>query len=283
MIMNSISQAKSFGGTQSIYSHASKACACDMRFSVFTPPEALHGAGPYPVLYWLSGLTCTEENFIIKSGAQRVAAELGLVLIAPDTSPRGEDVPDDPDGAYDFGLAAGFYLNATQAPWSKHYQMYSYVTQELRALCDNELPIDPARAGVFGHSMGGHGALTLHLKNPELYRTCSGFAPISAPSQTPWGRKAFSNYLGADEASWAEYDATKLVAKQPSKAEILIDQGTADDFLEKELKPELFAEAARQSGQKLTLRMQEGYDHSFFFISTFIEDHMRWHHVRLMD
>ncbi len=281
--MKTISQTKSFGGTQSIYSHTSEACACDMRFSVFTPSEELHGPGPYPVLYWLSGLTCTEENFIIKSGAQRVAAELGLVLIAPDTSPRGEGVPDDPDGAYDFGLAAGFYLNATQAPWSKHYHMYSYVTQELREAVEKELPIDSARAGILGHSMGGHGALTLHLKNPETYKTCSAFAPISAPSQTPWGRKAFSNYLGADEAKWAEYDATKLVATRPSKAEILIDQGTTDAFLVEELKPELFAAAAKMSGQKVNLRMQDGYDHSFFFISTFIEEHMRWHHAQLMD
>lgn len=252
-----------------------------MRFGVYTPPEEIYGGGPYPTLWWLSGLTCTEENFIIKSGAQRVASELGIMVINPDTSPRGKDVPDDPEGAYDFGLAAGFYVNATEAPWSKHYHMYDYVTQELRALAEKELPVDTARTGIFGHSMGGHGALTLHLKNPATYKTCSAFSPISAPSQTPWGRKAFSNYLGANESSWADYDATKLVAARPSSAEILIDQGDADPYLHEELRPDLFAKAAARSGQKLTLKMRDGYDHSFFFISTFLEEHMRWHLERL--
>ncbi|MEM9616984.1 MAG: S-formylglutathione hydrolase [Pseudomonadota bacterium] len=279
--MKQVSSAKSFGGTQAVYAHQSAVNNCDMRFGVYTPPEDVHGAGPYPTLWWLSGLTCTEDNFIIKSGAQRIASELGIMIVNPDTSPRGEGVPDDPEGAYDFGLAAGFYVNATQEPWSKHYHMYDYVTEELRALAEKELPVDPARTGIFGHSMGGHGSLTLHLKNPEIYKTCSAFAPISAPSQTPWGRKAFSNYLGPDEAAWVEYDATQLVAARPSNAEIFIDQGDADAYLQEELRPDLFAKAAAQSGQKLTLKMREGYDHSFFFISTFLEEHMRWHLERL--
>lgn len=273
--------AKCFGGTQAVYAHNSDATGTEMKFSVFTPPADVHGKGPYPTLYWLSGLTCTEENFIVKSGFQRYAAELGLMVVGPDTSPRGEGVPDDSDGAYDFGLAAGFYCNATEEPWSKHYRMYDYVTNELPALAQSEFATDPARTGVFGHSMGGHGALTVHLKNPDKFKTCSAFAPIVAPAQVPWGRKAFSNYLGADEAVWSDYDATALVQHKPSAAEILIDQGAADQFLEEQLKPELFAAAAQEAGQKLTLRMQDGYDHSFYFIATFIEDHLRWHKDRL--
>ncbi|WP_425409065.1 S-formylglutathione hydrolase [Hyphococcus sp.] len=279
--MKQVSSTKSFGGRQAVYAHQSGACHCEMKFAVFTPPEETHGAGPFPVLTWLSGLTCTEENFITKSGFQRVAAELGLIVVAPDTSPRGEGVPDDKDEAYDFGLGAGFYLNATQDPWSKHYNMYDYVTRELPALIEKEFPVDAARAGIFGHSMGGHGALTIHLKNPEQFKTCSAFAPIVAPSQVPWGEKAFSNYLGSNATDWADYDATELVAKHTTQTEILIDQGTADNFLEEQLRPELFAAAANKAGQKLTLRMQDGYDHSYYFISTFIEDHLRWHAERL--
>lgn len=272
-VMEQVSQSKSFGGVQAVYAHASDACGCEMRFAAFTPP----GEGPFPVLYWLSGLTCTEDNFITKAGAQRIAAELGLVIIAPDTSPRGEGVADDPEGAYDLGLGAGFYLDATQAPWAKHYNMYSYIAQELPALIERAFPVDPARAGIFGHSMGGHGALTIHFKRPDRFRTCSAFAPIVAPSQVPWGRKAFSNYLGGDEAAWADYDATALVAKRPSDAHILIDQGGADQFLEGQLQPHLFEGAAKKAGQALTLRMQDGYDHSYYFIASFIEDHLRWH------
>ncbi|MFC2953430.1 S-formylglutathione hydrolase [Marinicaulis aureus] len=275
--MEQKSSVKSFGGTQGVYSHASTALSCDMNFAVYLP----EGNGPFPVLYWLSGLTCTEENFITKAGAQRVASELGLVIVAPDTSPRGEGVPDDPEGAYDFGLGAGFYLNATQEPWSKHYKMYDYSTQELPALIAKEFPVDAGRAGVFGHSMGGHGAMTIHLKNPDKFKTCSAFSPIVAPSQVPWGKKAFSNYLGSNESAWAEYDATALVAKQPSKAEILIDQGAADNFLVEQLKPQLFANAASEAGQAYVLRMQDGYDHSYYFIASFIEDHLRWHAERL--
>ncbi len=271
------STTKSFGSKQGVYSHSSETLSCDMKFAVYTPP----GKGPFPVLYWLSGLTCTEENFITKAGAQRVASELGLVIVAPDTSPRGEGVPDDPDKAYDFGLGAGFYVNATEAPWSKHYKMYDYITQELPALIEKEFPVDSARAGILGHSMGGHGAITIHLKNADKFKTCSAFSPIVAPSQVPWGKKAFSNYLGPDEAAWADYDATALVAKRPTKAEILIDQGTADNFLAEQLKPELFARAADMAGQKHKLRMQEGYDHSYYFIASFIEDHLRWHAGRL--
>ncbi len=279
--MREVSAAKCFGGTQAVYAHASASTGAEMKFSVFTPPEDIYGGGPFPTLYWLSGLTCTEENFIIKSGFQRYAAELGLMVVGPDTSPRGEGVPDDPEGAYDFGLAAGFYCNATEEPWAQHYQMYDYVTKELPALVSREFPTDEARVGVFGHSMGGHGALTVHLKNPDQFKTCSAFAPIVAPSQVPWGRKAFTHYLGSDESRWADYDAAQLVANRPSGAEILIDQGTADAFLEEQLKPELFAAAAQAAGQKATVRMQDGYDHSFYFIATFIEDHLRWHKERL--
>ncbi len=286
--MKTLSKVNIFGGAQSIFSHSSEACNCDMRFAVFTPPEHLHGAGPHPVLYWLSGLTCTEENFIAKAGAQRIAAELGLVIVAPDTSPRGpdingNDVPDDPDGAYDFGLGAGFYVDATEAPWSMHYNMYSYITEELPTLIEKEFPIDVARTGIFGHSMGGHGALTIHLKHPDKYKTCSAFAPIAAPSSVPWGEKALSNYLGTDKSKWAPYDATALLQNYgASKAHILIDQGTADQFLETQLKPEIFKAAADKTGQALSLRMQDGYDHSYYFIATFMEDHLRWHHKALM-
>lgn len=267
-----------FGGTQAVYSHRSDACDCDMRVSVFLPPQAKDG--PCPALVWLSGLTCTEENFTVKAGAQRMAAELGLIIIAPDTSPRGEDVPDTPD-QYDFGKGAGFYLNATESPWDKNYQMESYIRDELTAWMVESFPIDADRIGVFGHSMGGHGALTLHLKNPELYKTCSAFAPIVAPSQVPWGQKALKGYLGNDETSWAAYDATSLVTANPSKTDILIDQGKADQFLEEHLQPELFDTACKKSGQSVTIRMQDGYDHSYYFIATFMEDHLRHHADRL--
>jgi len=280
--MEKLISSKCFGGEQAVYKHASAETKCDMRFSVFTPPADIHGKGPYPTLYWLSGLTCTEENFIIKSGAQRMAAELGLMIIGPDTSPRGPNVPDLDPKTYDFGIAAGFYVDATEAPWSTHYRMYSYVTKELPALVAKNLPTAAERTGVFGHSMGGHGALTVHLKNPAQFRTCSAFAPIVAPSETPWGRKAFTHYLGPDEAAWADYDATRLLrAGRASNAHILIDQGSADQFLAEELIPQLFADAAREAGQTLTLNMREGYDHSFYFISTFIEDHLRWHRKAL--
>ena len=276
--MERISSSRCFGGEQAVWRHHSRALSCDMRFSVFTPPAEKHGAGPYPTLFFLSGLTCTEENFTVKAGAQRVAAELGLMIVAPDTSPRGDDVPDIDPKTYDFGKGAGFYLDATQAPWSKHYRMYSYIVEELPALIAGKFPSDAARTGISGHSMGGHGALTIHLKNPDKFRSCSAFSPIVAPSLVPWGKKAFSNYLGEDESTWARYDATRLLADRgASGAHILIDQGLADEYLATQLRPELFESAAKDAGQKLTLRRHEGYDHYYLFIASFIEDHLRWH------
>jgi len=271
--MKTLSENKMHGGVQAVYEHRSDACNCDMRVAVFTP----QGAKSAPALIWLSGLTCTEQNFITKAGAQRIAAELGMVIIAPDTSPRGDHVPDTED-RYDFGKGAGFYLDATVMPWMENYSMETYIRDELTFWIKENLPqVDPQRIGIFGHSMGGHGALTLHLKNPTLFKSCSAFSPIVAPSQVPWGRKAFEGYLGKSESIWAKYDATELVMKQPSEAHILIDQGTDDEFLQEHLRPELFEIACQKMGQKLTLRMQDGYDHSYYFISTFIADHIKWH------
>jgi S-formylglutathione hydrolase len=252
-----------------------------MRFAVFTPPQAQKGR--VPLLYYLAGLTCTEETFMIKAGAQRIAAELGLMLVAPDTSPRGVKIPGDSDN-WDFGVGAGFYVDATQAPWSANYRMYSYVTQELPALIEGNFPADPERRGIFGHSMGGHGALVLALKNPGRYRSISAFAPIAAPKSCPWGQKAFSGYLGPDRGQWSAYDATELMSQvkdAAGRSPILIDQGLADQFLEQQLHPDLFEEACRKVGYPLTLRRQVGYDHSYYFISTFIEDHLR-HHARTL-
>jgi S-formylglutathione hydrolase len=277
-----ISQHRAFGGVVGFYRHEAASTGCPMRFSVFTPPGAQ--SGTVPVLYFLAGLTCTEETFMIKSGAQRIAAQLGLMLVAPDTSPRGVPLPGDSD-SWDFGVAAGFYLDATAEPWSRHYRMYTYVTQELRALIESQFAADPARTGIFGHSMGGHGALVIALRNgPERYRSVSAFAPIAAPSQCPWGQKAFTGYLGPDRARWASYDATELVAgvsDAASRPPILIDQGLSDQFLQTQLHPQLFEEAARRSGYPLTLRRQDGYDHGYYFISTFMEDHLRHHHRQL--
>ncbi|MFO1469257.1 MAG: S-formylglutathione hydrolase [Steroidobacteraceae bacterium] len=267
-----------FGGTQRFYRHASKECGGEMKFSVYVPPQARERK--VPVLYYLSGLTCTEETFAIKAHAQGVASELGLMLVGPDTSPRSERYPGDAD-AYDFGVSAGFYVDATQAPWSKTYRMYSYVTRELPALVEAGLPVRAGAVGIFGHSMGGHGALTLALKNPQTYRSVSAFAPIAAPSQCPWGVKALGNYLGQDPAAWSEHDATELVARKPFPGKILIDQGTADKFLAEQLHPHLFEAAARKSGQKLELRLHEGYDHGYFFIQSFMADHLR-HHAALL-
>ncbi len=273
------SQQRSFGGTQGYYSHASSACDGTMNFSVYQPPQALEG-GSLPVVTYLSGLTCTEENFTSKAGFQRAAAELGLIVVAPDTSPRGKGYPGE-DDAYDFGSAAGFYLDATQAPWSDSYRMYSYITEELPAVIAAHFPADMARQGITGHSMGGHGALTIHLKNPEVYKSCSAFAPISAPMRCPWGEKALSGYLGDDRAAWRAYDATELLKNGASAATLLVDQGGADPFLAEQLKPELLSEACEAAGQKLTLRLQEGYDHSYYFIASFIEDHLRHHAAAL--
>ena len=246
-----------------------------MRFGVFLPPQA--ETRSVPLLYWLSGLTCTEENFIVKAGAQRVAAELGLAIVVPDTSPRGLKIPGEAE-SYDFGLGAGFYVDATQAPWSRGYRMYSYVASELPRLVEAEFPVDPARAGIFGHSMGGHGALTVALKNPERYKSVSAFAPISSPMRCPWGEKALAGYLGADRAAWREYDSTALIeARGWGGPALLVDQGTSDQFLESQLKPQLLEEACRRAGVALDLRLREGYDHSYFFIATFIEEHLRFH------
>ncbi len=271
--MTPVSRNKMFGGTQYVYVHRSTACDCDMRVAVYLPPQARKA--PCPTLVWLSGLTCTEANFTEKAGAQRVAAELGLILIAPDTSPRGDHVPDDKD-SYDFGKGAGFYLDAVQMPWTKNYRMQTYIRDELTAWMLANFPIDKNRIGISGHSMGGHGAITLHLKNPDLYKTCSAFAPITSPAQVPWGQKAFKGYLGENQADWTQYDATELV-QTPSEANILIDQGTDDNFLAEQLRPEIFAAACEKSGQATTLRRQKSYDHSYYFIATFMEDHLRWH------
>ena len=274
-----LSQHRSFGGVVGFYRHASESTACPMRFAVFTPPQA--GARRVPVLYYLAGLTCTEETFIVKAGAQRLAAELGLMLVAPDTSPRGVPLPGDSD-SWDFGVGAGFYLDATAEPWSRHYRMYSYVTRELPALIQAGFPADSERMGIFGHSMGGHGALTIALKNPDRYSSISAFAPIAAPKQAPWGQKAFNGYLGPDRGQWDEYDATELMRRVKDGAKrppILIDQGLGDQFLERELYPHVFEEACAGAGQRLTLRRQPGYDHGYYFISTFIDDHLR-HHAR---
>jgi S-formylglutathione hydrolase len=276
-----VSQHRSFGGTVGFYKHEAASTACPMRFAVFTPPQAQ--AGRVPVLYYLAGLTCTEETFMIKAGAQRIAAELGIMLVAPDTSPRGVKLPGDTD-SWDFGVGAGFYLDATVEPWSRHYRMYTYVTQELRALIEAQFPADTARTGIFGHSMGGHGALTIALRNPERYRSVSAFAPIAAPKQCPWGQKAFSGYLGPDRGQWSQYDATELVAGVKNAAgrpQILIDQGLSDQFLQTQLHPHLFEEACRKVGYPLQLRRHEGYDHSYYFISSFVQDHLV-HHARIL-
>ncbi|MEM5368232.1 S-formylglutathione hydrolase [Paraburkholderia azotifigens] len=270
----------SFNGTQRIYRHESQVIGLPMRFSVFMPKEAAQKK--VPALFYLAGLTCTEETFPIKAGAQRFAAQHGIALIAPDTSPRGAGVPGETD-SWDFGVGAGFYVDATQEPWSKHYRMYSYVRDELRETVVGELPVDGSRLGIFGHSMGGHGALMLALRNPDIYRSVSAFAPIAAPTRCPWGEKAFSGYLGADREAWKQYDASELVGKATRKfAEgILVDQGLADAFLAQQLNPDVFDAACKAAGQPLTLRRHEGYDHGYFFISTFIEDHIA-HHAKVL-
>ncbi len=276
--MKTISEHKSFGGVQGYYAHASKEIGLEMRFAVYQPPQA--ASAKLPVLYYLAGLTCTEDTFVIKAGAQRVAAELGLILVSPDTSPRGANLPGDAD-SWDFGVGAGFYVDATREPWSKHYRMYSYVTRELPALIAEKFPADSSRQGIFGHSMGGHGALVCALRNPGRYRSLSAFAPIAAPMRCPWGKKAFKGYLGDDHDAWREYDASELVKRSPFPGTILVDQGTADKFLVDQLYPEAFETACREAGQRLTLRRQEGYDHGYFFISTFMEDHLRHHATQL--
>lgn len=276
--IETLAEHRCFGGVQGFYRHRSAACDGPMKFSVFRPPAAEHGK--VPTLFYLAGLTCTEETFPIKAGAQRLAAELGLMLVAPDTSPREPRLPGD-DADWDFGQGAGFYLDATEQPWAKHYRMGSYVAEELPALIEASFPADPKRHGLFGHSMGGHGALTLGLKHPDRFRSLSAFAPIAAPSRCPWGTKAFTGYLGADRARWADHDASELVRKRPFGRPILIDQGLADKFLPTQLYPEIFEEACRKAGQPLTLRRQPGYDHGYYFIASFMADHLRHHAAEL--
>lgn len=271
-----------FGGQQRFYQHDSKEIGLPMRFSVFLPPQAAHGS--VPALLYLAGLTCNEETFMVKAGAQRVAAELGLALIAPDTSPRGAQVPGEAD-SWDFGVGAGFYLDATQAPWSKHYRMESYLTAELLPLVSHTLPVLAERMGIFGHSMGGHGALTLALRHRDLFKSVSAFAPICAPAHCAWGRKAFTGYLGSDESSWAAHDAAALMMQAvtaPYPGGILIDQGLADKFLADQLHPQLFEAACLAKDQALTLRRHAGYDHGYYFIATFMADHLRHHARQLM-
>ena len=283
MTLEMLSETGCFGGRIGFYRHRSTVNDCEMQFSVFVPPQARDRK--VPVLTFLSGLTCTEENFMVKSGAQRVAAELGLMLISPDTSPRGEGVPDDPDRDYDMGLAAGFYLNATQQPWSRHYHMYDYITKELPPIIFNNFPGDAERHGLTGHSMGGHGALTIGLRNPAMYRSLSAFAPICTTLHSPWGKKALGYYLGADTATWIDYDACE-VARRSGDVDrydrILVDQGADDPYRVEQLRPELLEDACKESGLPLDLRIHDGYDHGYYFISTFIEEHLNFHFERLI-
>jgi len=277
--MERLSANTCFGGQQLRYSHASSVLGCDMTFSIFLPPQAEQGK--VPVLYWLSGLTCTDENFVTKAGAQRYAAELGIAIVTPDTSPRGEGVPDDPEGAYDFGLGAGFYVNATQAPWSDHYHMYDYISCELPALVAAQFPVDDSRVGISGHSMGGHGALTIALKNPGRFKSVSAFAPICSPLHCPWGEKALGNYLGDDREAWAQYDTCALLSRASERLPILVDQGDADNFLVEQLQTPLLEQAAQEADYPMTIRMQPGYDHSYFFIASFIGEHLAFHAANL--
>lgn len=281
--MELLSEHRCHGGVQRFYRHASQAIGLPMRFSVFLPPQALADGVRVPALFYLAGLTCTEETFMIKAGAQRYAAEHGLALVAPDTSPRGAHVPGEAD-AWDFGVGAGFYLDATEAPWSAHWRMESYVVDELFGLVTQQLPLDAGRIGIFGHSMGGHGALVLAQRHPGRFRSVSAFAPIAAPTRCPWGRKAFTGYLGTDESAWQSHDATALMAAQkapPFPRGILVDQGLADQFLPTQLYPEAFEAACAAVGQPLTLRRHDGYDHGYYFIQTFIADHLRHHATHL--
>lgn len=276
--METISKNLSFGGTQGVYKHQSSACDCEMTFAVYVPP---HEPGEkLPVLWYLSGLTCTHQNVMDKGEYRRAAAENRVIIVCPDTSPRGENIPDEKDN-WQFGSGAGFYVDATQAPYDRNYRMWTYVVDELPEIIAAEFPADMTRQGIFGHSMGGHGALTIALRHPDRFRSCSAFAPIVNPMEADWSQPAFEKYLGADRSSWRQHDACALVEDGARFSEFLIDQGGADGFLEKGLMPERFEKVCAAAGQKLTLRMQEGYDHSYFFISTFMNDHIRWHAERL--
>jgi S-formylglutathione hydrolase len=276
--MKVISQNTAFGGMQGVFSHESQACGVEMTFAVFVPPQAI--TQPCPVVWYLSGLTCTHANVMDKGEYRRMAAELGLIIVCPDTSPRGENVADELTN-WQMGKGAGFYLDATQAPWAEHYQMYTYVTEELPAFISQHFKVDMNRQGIFGHSMGGHGAMTIALKNPDRFRSCSAFAPIVAPSSADWSVGAFEKYLGEDKTAWRRYDACALVEDGARFSEFLIDQGKADGFLENGLRPWLFEDAIRDTDIGLTLRMHERYDHSYYFISTFMADHLEWHAERL--
>ncbi|MCK0532710.1 S-formylglutathione hydrolase [Sphingobium agri] len=277
--MEQVSANKAFGGVQGVYRHASAETATDMSFSVYVPPHE-EGA-KLPVVWYLSGLTCTHANVTEKGEFRKACAELGLIFVAPDTSPRGEGVPDDPAGAYDFGLGAGFYVNATQAPFDRNYRMWSYVTEELPALITEHFPANMSRQSIMGHSMGGHGALTIGLRHPDRFKAVSAFAPIVAPGQVAWGEKALGGYLGDDRAAWRKHDAVALIEDGARVPELLVDQGAADQFLEQQLRPELLQAACDAAGIGLTLNMREGYDHSYYFISSFMTDHLRWHAARL--
>ena len=275
MSLTKVSEYRCFEGLQQRFKHTSRSLKCEMHFSIYLPPQADSRA--VPLLYWLSGLTCTDENFVTKAGAQRYAAEHGIAIVTPDTSPRGEGVPDDPQGSWDFGLGAGFYLNATQAPWSEHYHMYDYITQELPELIREHFAVDADNASISGHSMGGHGALSIALKNPDQYCSVSAFSPIVSPSTVPWGVKAFSNYLGEDNTLWQDYDSCALILRGGAQLPLLVDQGLGDDFLEEQLQTGLLESACAQANYAATIRMQPGYDHSYYFIASFIGNHIAFH------
>ena len=271
---------QSFGGQQLRFKHQSAVLNCEMTFSIYLPPQA--EKGPVPVLYWLSGLTCNDENFVQKAGAQQHAAEHGIAIVCPDTSPRGDGVADDPEGAYDMGLGAGFYVDATQQPWAEHYQMYSYIVEELPALVNAEFPVDGQRTSISGHSMGGHGALTIALKNPHRFKSVSAFAPICSPLNCPWGDKVLSHYLGDDRQAWKQYDTVELVKEAKQHLPVLVDQGEADNFLTEQLKTKLLVDAGQVADYPMQIRMQPDYDHSYFFIATFIGEHIAFH-ARALD
>ncbi|WP_289028967.1 S-formylglutathione hydrolase [uncultured Paraglaciecola sp.] len=279
MTLESLNVNKVFDGWHKQFSYQSQALNCHMRFAIFLPPQA-SSTHKVPVLYWLSGLTCTDENFMQKAGAQKLAAELGMAIVAPDTSPRGSKIADDKQGSYDLGLGAGFYLNATQAPWDDHYKMYDYILTELPALIEETFPVSDKRA-LSGHSMGGHGALTIALKNTEKYQSVSAFSPICNPMKCPWGQKAFSAYLGDDQCLWEEYDASELIKKSTTHLPTLVSQGSSDEFLENQLKTHTIKEAASISDYPITINMEEGYDHSYYFIASFIDQHLRFHFEHL--
>jgi S-formylglutathione hydrolase len=281
MSIEIVANQRCFDGEQIRFKHQSAELNCDMHASIFLPPQAKIQA--VPVIYWLSGLTCTDENFVTKAGAQQFAAQYGVAVVAPDTSPRGEHVPDDPDGAYDFGLGAGFYVDATQPPWREHYRMYSYICEELPKLIESNFAINAQRASIMGHSMGGHGALTIALKNPKKYRCVSAFAPIVSPLNCPWGEKALAQYIGKDKQQWRAYDSVALIEDNSVFPPIKIDQGAADNFLEEQLKPELILQASKHKNLTIDYALRQAYDHSYFFISSFIGEHIAWHSAYLND